>query len=390
MSLTKKVKSTSNKALFMGTIAMLISFMSWSSISPLANAFSATMNIGINMQKLLVAVPVLLGSILRIPLGALADHYGGKKVYLFLMSFSMIPLIGIPIALSTPVPSVSIMFCLAFLLGISGSSFAVSLSYVSAWYSPNEQGRVLGIVGIGTIGNAVSAAILPSITTKFHSITSAYYFLILLTGAFIIIFAIFADEMPITNKPNLKNNLSVFKNYKILSLSISCMLASGSFVAFGALIPTLIGEKSIFNVSPAIAGLWSSAFSILTVIFRPIGGKLADKYRSKLLLISTLFGIFIVNVVLAFNNNNFSIFIVGMMIFALFIGLGNGFIFEMVASSFRDNVGTASGIIGAMGSLGGFVFPIIFALFSQLCYGFIFLACFSIVSYFSILITFKN
>lgn len=74
-----------------------------------------------------------------------------------------------------------------------------------------------------------------------------------------------------------------------------------------------------------------------------------------------------------------------MMIFVLFIGLGSGFIFKIVASSFRDNVGTASGIIGAMGSLGGFVFPIIFALF----YSLIFQLYFLLVSC-SILVTFKN
>ena len=151
-------KSSAIIALIMGTLAMAGCFMAWSSFAPLAAQIQETLGLSMSQRTLLLATPVLLGSIMRIPVGILSDRYGGKKVYIALMIFVLIPLFLVP-----RVHSFGMLLFVALLLGMSGTSFAVGISYVSVWFPPERQGLVLGIASLGNIGNAISALTLPRI-----------------------------------------------------------------------------------------------------------------------------------------------------------------------------------------------------------------------------------
>lgn len=152
-------------ALILATLAMIVCFMSWSNFAPLAAQVGTMSHLSVASRTLLLATPVLLGSIARIPVGILSDKYGGKKVYIILIPLFMIP----------RVHSFGMLLFAALLVGMAGTSFAVGVSYASVWFPKEQQGLVLGIVSMGNMGNAVAALTLPYIS-KSHGFTAVYNF----------------------------------------------------------------------------------------------------------------------------------------------------------------------------------------------------------------------
>ncbi len=231
-------------ALILSTLAMIVCFMSWSNFAPLASQVAEMFNLDVSQRTLLLATPVLLGSIMRIPVGILSDRYGGKKVYLILMAFILIPLIMIP-----HVHSFGMLLFAALLVGMSGTSFAVGVSYASVWFPPEQQGLALGIV---SMGNAVAAMTLPYIS-KTAGFDSVYYFLIILTVIFGVLFAVFCKEMPVDKSKTIKGALSVAADSGTWYLSLFYFLTFGLFVAFTNLTPTFL--TGMFHYTPVTAGL---------------------------------------------------------------------------------------------------------------------------------------
>ncbi len=389
-------KKAATMALIMGTLAMLVSFMAWSSISPLAKVFATDLHVNIGYQKVLVAIPVLLGSIMRLPMGILSDKFGGKKVYLFLMGFTLLPLIATPLvinaaksglantaAVAAPTSYYWLMIFVALLLGMAGTSFAVSISYVSVWFPKEKQGQILGITGMGNIGNAVAALLLPTIAGPTHNLSTVYFFLVALTVVFMLIFAFTTTEMPTNKEKTVKEALSVAKNMDTWYLALFYMLTFGSFVAFGTLLPTLLSNPKTFNVALVSAGLLSAMFSAIATIIRPFGGTLADKIRPATLLFWAFLGILVSSVMLFFaaqGTGNLTLFIAAIVIEAIFAGLGNGIVFKMVPYVAKGNTGAVTGFVGAMGGLGGFFPPLVVAAFSNnLAMCFFFLGGFTVI-----------
>ncbi len=144
--------------MWLSMITMALAFVTWSMVSPIAPQIQKTFHLPLFDKSLIVATPVLLGSILRIPLGWLADRYGGRRVYTILMLFVIIPLLGMSTA-----HSLTTLLFWEVLLGAAGASFAVGIAHVSAWYPPKKQGLALGITAFGNIGTAIAGFLVPSL-----------------------------------------------------------------------------------------------------------------------------------------------------------------------------------------------------------------------------------
>lgn len=371
-------KLNATMALVMGTLAMVVSFMAWSSLAPIANQVSTQFDLSVAQKNFLIATPVLLGSVMRIPMGIFSDKYGGKKVYILLMLFSLIPLFMIP-----HVHSYGALIFSALLLGMIGTSFAVSISYVSVWFPPEKQGAVLGITGMGNIGNAVAALVLPTIA-KSYQISGVYYFLIGLMILMIILFAVLCKEMPVNKDKSFKEALSVAKEKDTWYLALFYFLTFGVFVSLSNLLPSLLTDQ--FAVDPVQAGLWAAAFAAVCTCCRPLGGVFADKVRPMTLLKWCFVGLFAGALVLTFLLNSFVGFALGILVVAVFAGLGNGIVFKMVPYVSESNTGAVTGFVGAAGGLGGYFPPIVLGVIKQATgsyqFGFIFLAIFIVICLF--------
>ncbi|MBC1564677.1 NarK/NasA family nitrate transporter [Listeria booriae] len=363
-------------ALTIATIAMAISFMVWASLSPVSNQLATEFGLSASQKSLLIATPVLLGSIMRIPMGILSDRFGGKKIYIITMLFTLIPLALIPFASTY----LFLMLC-AFFIGMAGTTFAIAISYVSTFFPAEKQGLILGIAGMGNIGNALAGLIIPRINANW-GFDWVYYTLIIAITVIVIIFAIFAKEMTLSaEKKTLKQSLSVAKDKNTWYLSLFYFLTFGSFVALSNYLPAFMGDQ--FSISAVNAGLFSAGFAATATFMRPVGGILADKLNPTKLLTTGFALVAVMACIIAFSLTQYGLFTTMIFLTALTVGLGNGIIFKMVPMVSKGNTGAVTGFVGAAGGLGGFFPPLLLGIIKQTTgtytLGFILLSVFAVI-----------
>jgi len=366
-------------ALVLGMLAMVVAFAIWASLSPMASTISKLYHLSTTEKSILVAIPVLLGSIMRIPLGIMTDNIGGRKIYTYLLLFLIIPTVGISFA-----HSYGTMIFWAFFIGMAGTSFAVAIAYVSKFYAPEKQGLVLGLVGMGNIGTAVANFTIPTLV-KGYGIPSTFIILAVAVAVTAIVFLFGTKEMPMPKeKKTMAQALSILQYKQTWTLSVFYFVTFGSFVAFGIYLPTLL--QDLFNLTPVDAGLRAAGFVVLATLVRPVGGYLSDKISAGRVLNFVFLGIVVGALILAFMTQSFPLFTVGALTVAFFAGLGNGAVFKLVPELFPGQTGAVTGIVGAAGGIGGFFPPILMGIVKDLTghylLGFILLAAFTLLNFF--------
>ncbi|TYP70766.1 MFS transporter [Paenibacillus methanolicus] len=346
-----KKQGTQAQALWYSTIAMAASFVIWNMLAPLAAQLSELYRLNGFQKSALIAAPVLLGSIMRIPMGILTDRYGGRRVFSLTMLFLILPLLAASFA-----NSFSAMLLCALFLGMGGSTFAISLTYVSRWYPPEKQGFVLGLAGLGNLGVAAASYGVP-VLHGVIGLDGVFYSLAAMIAIVAALFWVFASDAPKPAKPKtLLQSMQVLKVKSTWTLSFYYSLTFGGFVAFSVYLPTFM--KELFGLSAAEAGLRTAAFVLAATLIRPCGGYLADRFGSRRVLTAVFAGIALSGLALALSLNQSAWFTAYFLIIALFLGIGNGAVFKMVPEVSPADTGAVTGIVGAAGGLGGFFPPL--------------------------------
>lgn len=364
------------KALIYSTFAMTVSFMIWSVFPPIAGQIQDLFNLSTLEKSILIATPVLLGSIMRIPMGILTDRHGGRKVFTLTMLFLILPVVAAGFA-----DSYVWMLVCALFIGMAGTTFAISLTFVSRWYPPQSQGFILGIAGLGNLGGAGANFLLPSISSA-YGISWVFFSLAIGIAVMALVFHTFTKDAPKPTEPKtLKQSLSVMKDKATWHLSIFYFLTFGGFVAFSVYLPTFL--KELFQLSAFDAGLRTAGFVLAATLIRPAGGYLADRFGSKNVLSVVFIGILAAALVLSFTLDHFVYFSFLCLLISLLLGLGNGAVFKMVPEVSSGNTGAVTGIVGAAGGIGGFFPPIVLGIVKdttgQYNLGFIFMVIFALV-----------
>jgi NNP family nitrate/nitrite transporter-like MFS transporter len=298
-----------------------------------------------------IALPVILGSVGRIPMGLLTDRYGGRLIFSALLIFGLIPPLALALNRSYP----SLLFW-GFWLGLSGSSFAVGIAFVSRWFPAQKQGTALGIYGVGNIGQSIAVFFGPVMANRI-GIPSTLIVFGLVTLGWGLVFAIWSRNAERKAKPKtLQESVRVLYTEPLSwALSLFYFLTFGGFVALGIYLPTLL--KDTFLLTAEDAGARTAGFIILATLARPLGGWLSDRIGGQRLLIYVFGGIIVCAWPLA--TASMIPFTIGALGCAALLGLGNGAVFKLVAQYFPMQVGTVTGLVGAAGGLGGFFPPIV-------------------------------
>ena len=150
------------RALILATISFALSFAAWGLVGGLATIFTGLYGLTASETALLVAVPVLLGSLARLPMGMLTDRFGGRLVFTALIAFSALAAFVVPLT-----GSYGALLLAAFLIGMPGSSFAVGAAFVSRWTPAARQGTALGVYGLGTMGQSLAVFVGPLVAARF-------------------------------------------------------------------------------------------------------------------------------------------------------------------------------------------------------------------------------
>jgi nitrate/nitrite transporter NarK len=338
-------------ALLLATISFMLSFAAWGLVGGLASVFSGLYTLTASQTALLVAVPVLLGSLARLPMGMLTDRFGGRLVFSALLLFSSIASFAVARA-----SSYNSLLVAAFLIGMAGSSFSVGAAFVSRWTPSAKQGTALGIYGLGTLGQSLAVFVGPIVASRV-----GWEGVFQWTGALLLVWAV-AYAVLARNAANVARPATVGEMVDVLRgaptawlLGAFYFLTFGGFVAFSIYLPTLL--RAQFNLTPADAGFRAAGFVIAATLMRPVGGWLADRIGGAQVLSWVFGGVTLFSLLLMWPA--MVPFTVGALACALLLGLGNGAVFKLVPEHFPKDTGTVTGLVGALGGLGGFFPPLL-------------------------------
>ena len=359
------------------TLSLVVGFMAWSIISPLMPYISQDIKVNPGQLSIILAIPVILGSILRVPFGYLTNVIGAKWVF-----FCSFVVLLFPIFFLGQAQTPGMLMLSGFFLGVGGAIFSVGVTSIPKYFSKDKVGLANGIYGMGNIGTAVSSFLAPPIAGIIGWQTTVRSYLIII-AIFAILMFIFGDK----NEPKVKVPLaSQFKklssNYKLYYLSLWYFITFGAFVAFGLFLPNYLVNN--FGIDKVDAGIRSGVFIALATFLRPIGGILGDKFNAvKVLMID--FIIMIVGAVILGISSHIALFTIGCLTISICAGLGNGLIFKLVPSYFAKESGAANGIVSMMGGLGGFFPPLVITYVTGLTgsshLAFILLAIFGVLAF---------
>ncbi len=343
-------RSGALRALVLSTIALSVSFLTWTLLSPLAPGFQAAYGLSHTQISLVIAAPVLLGALGRIPLGALTDRYGGRRMFTAILALQAVPLL-----LMGFTGGYSALLGVAVLLGLGGAAFAAGIPLVARWFPPESQGLALGIYGMGNIGSALAALAAPRIAAA-YGWPWVFWSFVPVTLLLAVVFYTMVRDAPGSPPRQAPPRPAALGRPLAWLFSFWYFITFGGFVAFGGYLPKLYTD--LYQLTRAEAGLWASVFVIGATVIRPLGGWLADRVGGKQVMTGTLFGIagLAALLTLALPLQPFRLVILGL---GLLCGLGNGAVFKLVAQYFPDQTGAVTGLVGAIGGLGGFSPPLI-------------------------------
>jgi NNP family nitrate/nitrite transporter-like MFS transporter len=343
-----------------------ISFMAWVSLGPLMVYIAKAMNIPIEQKLTLVAIPVLSGAILRIPMGILADTIGSKVTgtvaqIIMIVACAYVWMFG----LSGP-DAVAVF---GAILGLGGASFSVALPQASRWYPPNLQGLVMGIAGAGNMGVVLDTLLAPTIAEHFGW-QGVYAALLIPMVVILAVYVLTVKDAPGSVKPIA---LSAYGKLLLDADSRWFMffyfITFGGFVGLASALPLYFTTH--FHVTPVAAGLMVSMIVFFGSTFRPVGGAIADRIGG----IRSLSVMFMVVAACYFSISQLpegpapaaaagwslgELPFMGWIAVALFsigtlcLGMGNGAVFQLLPQRFRGEVGVMTGLVGFAGGLGGF------------------------------------
>ncbi|PTF04753.1 MFS transporter [Staphylococcus devriesei] len=333
------------------TLSLVVGFMAWSIISPLMPYISQDIEISPGQLSIILAIPVILGSVLRVPFGYLTNIIGAKWVF-----FCSFIVLLFPIFFLGQAQSPGMLMLSGFFLGVGGAIFSVGVTSIPKYFSKDKVGLANGIYGMGNIGTAVSSFLAPPIAGIIGWQTTVRSYLIIIAIFAILMFLLGDGNETKIKVPLLSQIKKLSSNYKVYYLSLWYFITFGSFVAFGLFLPNYLVNN--FGIDKVDAGIRSGIFIALATFLRLIGGILGDKFNAvKVLMID--FIVMIIGAVILGLSSHIALFTIGCLTVSICAGIGNGLVFKLVPSYFAKESGAANGIVSMMGGLGGFFPPLV-------------------------------
>ncbi len=341
--------------LFSAFLYFDVSFMVWMMIGALGVYIAQDFSLSPTQKGFMVSVPILAGSLLRIPLGMASDYYGPKKTGTVGLILSLAPLLAGWLGGR----SLEELFLVGLMLGIAGASFAVALPMASQWYPRQYQGLAMGIAGAGNSGTVLASFFAPRLAEHvgWHGVFGLAIVPVLLTLA---LFCLLAKENP--EKPSRQRPveyLRVLREPDLWWFNLFYMVTFGGFVGLASFLPIFFHDQ--YGVSRIMAGNLTALAVFAGSFLRPLGGFLADRFggiRSLLALYGIVASLtFVVGHLPPVSLATLSLFL-GMGA----LGMGNGAVFQLVPQRFHREIGVTTGIVGSAGGFGGFLLPSLFGI----------------------------
>jgi MFS transporter, NNP family, nitrate/nitrite transporter len=382
------------RALWLSTVAFTVCFAVWTIFSIIGVQIRADLDLTETQFGLLIATPILTGSLTRIVLGVWTEQYGGRLVFPVQMLLTAAAVWTLTFATTYP------MFLIAALgVGLAGGSFIVGVAYVSRWYPTEKQGTALGIFGVGNVGAAVTKFGAPFVMVAFGWQAVAHVWAAALVAMAVIFFVMSKDDPVHARRrqsgaaaPSMASQLQVLKNLQVWRFALYYFFAFGAFVALALWLPQYI--IWVYDVDIRIAGMLAASFSLAASAFRAYGGVLSDRFGARAVMYWTLGFSLILLFMLSYPPTDYVIygvegpirfstrmgfvpFVITVFVLGFFMSLGKAAVYKHIPVYYPDNVGAVGGLVGMIGGLGGFVLPIAFGVLLDLTG--IYTSCFALL-----------
>jgi len=342
--------------LLLATFGFTVNFWAWALISPLGAAYRDRLGLTVFQQAVLVAVPVLVGSLGRIPVGALTDRVGARVMFPAVSILTVVPVLFVGLIAET----YSAMLIGGFFLGLGGTTFAIGVPLVNSWYPPARRGTALGVFGAGMGGTAISAFTTVRLTNILGK-EAPFLIVAAVLTVYAIVSALLLRDVPGRVRPQGSFLARTWANAKLpatAQLSLVYAVGFGGFVAFSVYLPTYL--INAFDLTPNDAAIRTAGFVVLAVAMRPVGGWLSDRYNPVSVLVVAFTGAAILAAVAALELPLIPAGTVAFLGLAAALGSSAGATLALVSILAPSaSVGAVTGIVGAAGGLGGFVPPLV-------------------------------
>jgi len=368
--MTKKGQALS--VLMVSTLAFTVCFMVWMMFAVIGIPIKKALGLNATEFGLLTAMPVLTGSLIRVPLGIWTDKYGGRIVMALLMAFT-VPAIW----LMSYATAYWHFLAIGLFVGLAGGSFSVGTPYVARWFPKKQQGFAMGVYGAGNSGAAVNKFVAPALVVAFGWAMVPQVYAAIMLGT-VVLFWLFSYSDPTHLVPShikFSDQLKSLKDPKVMKYCQYYSIVFGGYVALSLwMVQYYVGE---FGLDIRSAALLAACFSLPGGVLRAAGGWMSDKWGAHSVTWWVLWVSWICLFLLSYPQTDFTIattsgpktFHIGLNIYAfttlMFIlgiafAFGKASVFKYISNDYSDNIGTISGIVGLAGGLGGFVLPIMF------------------------------
>jgi len=358
--------------LIVSTLAFTVCFMVWMMFGVIGIPIKKALNLNSTQFGLLTAMPVLTGSLVRVPLGIWTDKYGGRIV--------------MAVLLAAPIPAIWLMgsaaeywhfLAIGLFVGLAGGSFSVGTPYVARWFPKQRQGMAMGVYGAGNSGAAVNKFVAPAILVAFGWAAVPHVYAAIMLGT-LVLFWLFSHSDPshrVASNVRFVDQLKALKDPRVLKYCQYYSIVFGGYVALSLwMVQYYVGE---YGLDIRVAALLAACFSLPGGVLRAIGGVLSDKYGAHGVTWWVMWVCWICLFILSYPQTDFTIvtvegprtFHVGLnvyaftaLMFALGIAMafGKASVFKYISDDYPGNIGAISGIVGLAGGLGGFILPILF------------------------------
>jgi NNP family nitrate/nitrite transporter-like MFS transporter len=372
--MTKKITGEQIRAVALNTIAFTVCFAVWTMFSVIGVPLKQQLGLNDAEFGLLVAMPILTGSLMRLPLGMLTDKVGGRIVFFALMAFTIVP-----IWLVSELDHYWSLLLCGFVVGVAGSSFSVGIAATARWFSKKNQGFAMGIFGAGNAGAAVTKFVAPTLVVAYGwTMVPKVYAVAMLV--MVVVYWLLMPREPHHHKVGkhvtLADQIRVLKDPRVWKYCQYYSLVFGGYVGVSLWMTKYYVSE--YGLGLQYAALMAAIFVLPSGVIRAVGGWLADRFGAHTVTWWVMWTTLICLFYMAYPPTTISIktiagdpltFTVGgnMWLFtaALFImgiawGFGKASVFKYISDEYPDNIGVVSGIVGLIGGMGGFLLPIMF------------------------------
>lgn len=285
------IPSGAHRILFLNTLAFTLCFAAWTFNGVMVTYLVDNGIFDWSQVQIgwLLGIPILTGSVMRLPFGILTDKYGGKWIFVGLLLLT-----AIPIFLLSFTDSFAWYAVMSFGFGLAGAGFAVGIGYTSVWYPKHWQGRALGIFGAGNAGAAITTLLAPTLLNSFTENgqnpdawkTLPVIYASVLVGMALLFALLAKNKKPAVSTRTMAQTLKPLGNIRVWRFGLYYFLVFGCFVAFSQwLVPYF---TNVYGTSLVIAGLFASLFSLPSGVIRALGGWMSDKFGAR----RVMFGVF--------------------------------------------------------------------------------------------------